>query len=103
MSATDAKAERRCVMTTLTQEPPREAPARKHLSDFLASEMWASLAISVIWLSVMFEAVYGPAIETRGVAGDSSSVPIAVVGTIFAFFATWVLARHAFRRDEAKS
>ena len=84
-------------MTTVTHEPTREAPERKHISDFLASEMWASLAIGVIWLSVMFEAVYGPAIETRGVAGDSSSVPIAVVGTVFAFFATWVLARRAFR------
>ena len=88
-------------MTTVTHEPPREAPARKHLSDFLASEMWASLAISVIWLSVMFEAVYGPSVETRSAGGDFSSVPIAVVGTIFAFFATWVLARHAFRGDRA--
>ena len=66
-------------------------------------DTWASLAIGVIWLSVMFEAVYGPAIETRGVAGDSSSVPIAVVGTVFAFFATWVLARRAFGRDVADS
>jgi hypothetical protein len=90
-------------MTTVTHEPTREAPGRKHISDFLASEMWASLAIGVIWLSVMFEAVYGPAIETRGVAGDSSSVPIAVVGTVFAFFATWVLARRAFGRDVADS
>jgi hypothetical protein len=88
-------------MTTVTHEPTREIPAKKHFSDFLASEMWASLAISVIWLSVLFEAIYAPAIETRSASGDYSSVPTAIIGTIFAFLATWVLARHAFRRDGA--
>ncbi len=87
-------------MTTVTHEPAREAPARKHFSDFLASEMWASLAISVIWLSVLFEAIYAPAIETRSAGGDISSVPTAVVGSLFAFLATWVLARHAFGREK---
>ena len=67
-------------MTTVTHEPTQEAPARKHFSDSLASEMWASLAISVIWLSVLFEAIYAPPIETRSAGGDYSSVPTAVVG-----------------------
>jgi hypothetical protein len=70
-------------MTTVTHEPTREAPAKKHFSEFLASEMWASLAISVIWLSVLFEAIYAPAIETRSAGGDYSSVPTAIIGTIF--------------------
>ena len=67
-------------MTTVTHEPTREAPAKKHLSDFLASEMWASVAISVIWLSVLFEAIYAPALETRSAGGDYSSVPTAISG-----------------------
>jgi|SRR6187551_2203894 hypothetical protein len=101
MPGTDRQDERRCVMTSVTHEPTREAPAKKHFSEFLASQMWASLAISVIWLSVLFEAIYAPAIETRSAGGDYSSVPTAIIGTIFAFLATWVLARHAFRRDTA--
>jgi hypothetical protein len=90
-------------MTTVTHESLQDVPARKRFSDFLASEMWASLAISVIWLSVLFEAIYAPAIETRSAGGDYSSVPTAVIGSLFAFLATWVLARHAFRGDGADS
>ena len=86
-------------MTVVTHESARETPA-KRFSDFLATEMWASLAISVIWLSVLFEAIYAPAIETRSAGGDFSSVPTAVVGSLFAFLATWVLARHAFGREK---
>jgi hypothetical protein len=88
-------------MNIVTHEPTQESPAKKDLADFLASEMWASLAISVIWLSVLFEAIYAPPIETRSAGGDYSSVPTAVVGTLLAFLATWVLARHAFRHDGA--
>jgi hypothetical protein len=61
--------------------------------------MWASLAIAVIWLSVLFDAVFGPNIVTTGVAGDSTVVPSAVVVALFAFLATWVVARYGFRRE----
>jgi hypothetical protein len=86
-------------MATISHEPSRIAPERRRWSEFLVSEMWASLAISVIWLSVLFCAVYGPNIETRGVAGDTGSWPSVVVVALFAFLATWVVARHGFPRD----
>ena len=60
-------------------------------------ETWVSLAISVIWLSVLFGAVYGPDIVTRSAGGDSSVVPSAVVVSVFAFLATWVVARYGLR------
>jgi hypothetical protein len=84
-------------MATISHEPSR-AVRKRQWSELVVPEMWASLAIAVIWLSVLFTAVYGPNIETRGVAGDTATVPSAVVVAAFAFLATWVAARHGFRR-----
>jgi hypothetical protein len=65
----------------------------------VAPEAWAGLAIIVIWLAVLFDAVFGPDIVNSSAGGDSSSVPSAVAIAIFAFFATWVVARYGFHRD----
>jgi hypothetical protein len=63
--------------------------------------MWASLAIAVMWLSVLFTAIYGPNIESNNGAGtNTSSVPSAVAVALFAFLATWVVAKYAYRRPE---
>lgn len=86
-------------MATLSHEPSRMHEERRRWSELLVSEMWASLAIAVIWLSVLFDAVFGPNIVTTGVAGDSTVVPSAVVVALFAFLATWVVARYGFRRE----
>ncbi len=86
-------------MTTVSHEPPRVADERGHRADRFVPEMWPSLAIAVIWLAVLFDAIYGPDIVTRGAGGDSSTVPSAVAVALFAFLATWVVARYGFRRD----
>jgi small-conductance mechanosensitive channel len=86
---------RRCEMTTVSHEPSRAIQERRS-SQFLVPEMWASLTIIVMWLSVLFDAVFGPDIVTHGVAGDSAIVPSAVVVALFAFLATWVVARYGF-------
>jgi hypothetical protein len=64
--------------------------------------MWASLAIAVMWLSVLFTSIYGGDIVTTTVGGSSSSVPSAIVVVVFAFFGTWVVAKHGFRRRSVK-
>jgi hypothetical protein len=84
-------------MTTISHEPARAAGEKRRWSEFLVSEMWVSLAIAIIWLSVLFTAIYGPNIETRGVAGDSGTWPSVVIVVPFAFLATWVVARNGFR------
>ncbi len=86
-------------MTTTSHESTHLAVERRRWSDLLVTEMWASLAISVIWLTVLFDALFGPDIQTRGVAGDTAVIPSAVVISVFAFLATWVVARHGLRRD----
>jgi hypothetical protein len=86
-------------MTTISHEPSgiaRETP--RWSLQLLVPEMWASLTIIVMWLSVLFDAVYGPDIVSTDVAGNHTTVPSAVVVALFAFLGTWVVARYGFRR-----
>ena len=87
-------------MTTFPHEPTRVAPTQPRWSlQLLVPEMWASLAIVVMWVAVLVDALWGPDIVTRGVAGDTATVPSAVVLALFAFLGTWVVARYGFRRE----
>jgi len=86
-------------MTTITHEAPgpAEAPILERLRP---PELWPSLAISVIWLTVLLDALFGPDIVTSNGSGtNTSSVPSAVAVALFAFLATWVVARYGFRRS----
>ena len=42
------------------------------------TEMWASLAITVMWLAVLVDAIFGPNITSETPGGTTSSVPSAV-------------------------
>ena len=87
-------------MSTISHEPVRAAREPRSWSEqVLVREMWASLAIMVIWLSVLFEAIWGPDIVSTTYIGDHTTVPSAVVGALFAFLATWVVAKYGYRRD----
>jgi hypothetical protein len=78
--------------------PHEHVPERRMWWEQLfVRELWAFLAIAVIWLSVLFAAVYGPDIQNSGVAGDRSVVPSVVVVSLFAFLATWAIAAYGFR------
>jgi hypothetical protein len=82
-------------MTAISHEPVRTERSSWWMQ-LLVPELWAFLAIAVIWLSVLFSAVYGPEIQTHGVAGDSAIVPSVVVVSFFAFLSTWAVA-YGFR------
>jgi hypothetical protein len=84
-------------MTTLQHEPVETS---RWSARVFVHEMWASLAIIVMWLAVLFDAIYGPDIVTVNGAGtQSSTVPSAVAIALFAFLGTWVVARYGFRRE----
>jgi len=83
-------------MTVVSHEPLREQQA--WWTQVLVPELWAFLAITVIWLSVLFAAIYGPDIENSVPGGDHATVPSVVVVSFFAFLATWAIAAHGFRR-----
>jgi hypothetical protein len=82
-------------MTTI----PHEAPVvRGQVPALFVRDMWPSLTIIAMWLAVLFDAIYGPDIVSDTVT-TTSHVPSAVALALFAFFATWVVARYGFRRD----
>jgi hypothetical protein len=84
-------------MSTISHEPSRVAAERRGWRELVVPEMWASLSIVVIWLAVLFDAIFGPNIYAHGAGGDSSVIPSAVVLALFAFLATWAIAKYGFR------
>ena len=73
---------------------------RRHLR-LRVPDMWVSLAIAVMWLAVMFDAIFGPDIVSSG-ATSTTRIPSAIVVALFAYLATRVVARYGFepaRRD----
>jgi hypothetical protein len=87
-------------MTAIPHEPSRAVEEKpRSAPQFLVREMWTSLAISVIWLSVACAAIFGPDIVSNngvGDVGERTTIPSAVVLALFAFLATWVVARYGF-------
>ena len=85
-------------MSAIAQESPAVAPAKRGwLVQLRVHEMWAALAIVVIWLAVLFDAVFGPNIVSTS-ASSSTSVPSAVVVALFAWLATRPVAKYGFGR-----
>jgi hypothetical protein len=82
-------------MSTMSHERPR-------LSLRLVPEVWASLAITAMWVAVFVTAIWGPDAKFTSNDGSGSTIPVAVFVTVFAFFGTWVVAKHGFRphRDD---
>jgi hypothetical protein len=60
--------------------------------------MRASLAIGVIWIVVLIDALFGPDIVAGSAGGDFSRIPSAIVLAFFAWVATVVIAKHGFGR-----
>jgi hypothetical protein len=88
---------RRCELSAISHEP--SGAVQRWSVQLLVPEMWACLAIIVMWLAVLFDAIFGPDIVSIGVAGDRDTVPSAVALALFAFLSTWVVAWFGFRRE----
>jgi hypothetical protein len=91
--------ERRCDLATVSHEPSRIASEQRRWRELRIPELWASLAIAVMWLAVLFDAIFGPDIVTTGAGGDSVVVPSAVALALFAFLSTWVVAKYGYGRN----
>ena len=79
--------------------PEKQRRARS----LLVPEMWASLAIAVIWLAVLFDAIFGPDFVSSS-GGSTTRIPSAVLVAVFAYLATRVVARYGFShsRDDTR-
>jgi uncharacterized membrane protein len=87
-------------MTTVSHEPALETRGqRPQWAEFLKiPEMWASIAISVMWLAVLFDAVYGASLVSTN-AGTTTTIPSAVFVSFFAVIGSAAVAKRGFRRD----
>jgi hypothetical protein len=84
-------------MSTISHKPSAGVRDERRWAWLLeATEMWASIAISMIWLAVMFAAVWGPDIVDATPGGSSSTVPSGVVVALAACIATWAVAKYGF-------
>lgn len=91
-------------MATIPHEPSRVVQERPSWSvQLVVPEMWTTLAIVVIWLSVLFAAIYGPNLDTTSAGGDHTTLPSAIPLALFAFLATWVVARYGYGRNRKRS
>jgi hypothetical protein len=79
-------------MTTLSHE--RSSPRR-----LFFPELWASIAISTMWLAVLVVGVWGPDFVSRSPGGSETIIPSAILVAPFAFLATRSVSRYAFRPD----
>src|ERR1041385_2991786 len=89
----DPRSEKEVTMTTVSHEPAARARRSAWID---ARDMWASLAIAVIWLAVSLTAVFGPDLRSIDVSGNSTTVPSGMVVAFFALFATMSVAKHGF-------
>jgi uncharacterized membrane protein len=82
-------------MTTISHQPPTAVrrPAWLQYRD-----LWASLAISVMWLTVMIVSLWGPDIHADDVSGSNSTIPSGVVLGLFAVIGSWAVAKYGFSR-----
>jgi hypothetical protein len=86
-------------MTAIPHEP---SAGGRRTSWLWITELCVSLAISVIWLAVAIDALFGPNIDSSTPGGTTSSVPSAVAMALFATIATWAVAKYGFRAREQR-
>lgn len=86
-------------LSTVSHESSGALPERRRaFSQVLVHEMWASLAIAVMWLAVLFDALFGPDLVVSNASG-TTTIPSAIIVAFFAYLATRVVARYGFLRD----
>ncbi len=85
-------------MTTLSHEAPKDAERRGWID---LPVLWVSLAIAVIWVAVLFAAVYGPDMTFMNGSGtEVTTIPSGVGVALFAFLASSAVAKHGFGRHD---
>lgn len=61
-------------MSTISHDPAEVGRSERGWRvQLLVPEMWASLAIAVMWLAVLFTSIYGPAIATSASRAHTSA------------------------------
>jgi hypothetical protein len=61
--------------------------------------MWASLAISIMWLAVLFASVYGPSFVSSS-GSNSTSIPSGLGVALFAYLGSISVAKYGLSKRE---
>jgi hypothetical protein len=82
-------------MSTVTHEPSTVSQWQllRELRD-----LWASLAITMMWVAVVVVSLFGPDIRAFDVSGSNTTLPSGVVLAFFATIGTWSVAKYGFAR-----
>jgi hypothetical protein len=81
----------------MTTAPHESRPLAKRSVWFDARDLWASMAIAVIWLAGLFLGVFGDFASTS-TGGNSTTIPAGIGVSFFALFATMSVAKHGFSK-----
>jgi hypothetical protein len=83
-------------MATIPHEPPALVRRPAWIE---ARNLWASLAVTAMWLTVLFTAMFGPDFETVSAGGDHVTIPSAIGVAFFVMFATIAVAKYGFDKS----
>jgi hypothetical protein len=72
-------------------------PAKK-TSWLDARDLWASLAITVIWLTVLLVSLFGPDFMSTSAGGSMTKIPSGLAVAFFALVATMAVAKHGLTK-----
>jgi len=66
-----------------------------------AREMWASLAITAIWIAVVCSAAWGPDfVSSTGGGTNTTTIPSGIAVALFASIGTWAVAKHGLAHQK---
>ena len=90
-------------MSTISHSPEAISKPQRLPAELFLRNMWAGLAISIMWLAVLFDALFGPNIvSTSGGGANITTIPSAVAVALFAWLGTKAVAKFGLSRSEAE-